>query len=58
MTAQNQQYSLQIPFLDVVEVEETGLTGGQPILVKKEPKVRDLGYVAEKYKNKEALIAR
>ena len=38
MTAQNQQNSLQIPFLDVVEVEETGLTGGQPILVKKEPK--------------------
>ena len=44
MTVQNQQNSLQIPFLDVVEVEETGLTGGQPILVKKEPKVRDLGY--------------
>ena len=54
MTAQNQQNSLQIPFLDVVEVQETGLTGGQPILVKKEPKVRDLGYVAKKYKNKEA----
>ena len=54
MTAQNQQNSLQIPFLDVVEVEETGLTGGQPILVKKEPKVCELGYVANKYKNKEA----
>jgi len=54
MTAQNQQNFLQIPFLDVVEAEETGLTGGQPILVKKEPKVRDLGYVADKYKDKEA----
>ena len=54
MTAQNQQNSLQIPFLDVVEVEETGLTGGQPILIKKEPKVCELGYVTNKYKNKEA----
>lgn len=54
MTVQNQQNSLQIPFLDVVEVEETGLTGGQPILIKKEPKVLELGYVSNKYKNKEA----
>jgi len=54
MTIQIQQNSLQIPFLDVVEVEETGLIGGQPILIKKEPKVSELGYVANKYKNKEA----
>ena len=54
MTTQNQQNYLQIPFLNVTEVAKTGLVGGQPILIKKEPKVLDLGYVANKYKNKEA----
>lgn len=54
MTIQNQQNHLQIPFLNVTEATKTGLVGGQPILVKKEPKVLDLGYVANKYKNKEA----
>ena len=54
MTTQNQQNYLQIPFLNVTEVAKTGLVGGQPILIKKEPKILDLGYVANKYKNKEA----
>ena len=54
MSTQNQQENLQIPFLDVVEAEKTGLTGGQPILIKKDPKITELGYVAVKYKNKEA----
>lgn len=54
MSTQNQQENLQIPFLDVVEAKETGLIGGQPILIKKNPKIQDLGYVAIKYEKKEA----